>query len=139
MSVETLAHMQAHGQLVADARPVTLSAEALANYPVGKKFARQGDLYFSQLLGVPSQCKPWPYSHGQLAPGSTQGSRHCVDISKVTLYILPFPTALDGPVIDAPNGVEITHPEHGNHIYPPGVYHVTFQRAHTDELRRVLD
>ena len=135
----TIHNIQVRGKAVADARPITVSAEALADVPMGKKFARQGDLYFAKLATVPKGALPWTQPHGQLAPGTTQGSRHCVDITTVRLWTLPNPTALDGPVIEAPDGVEITHPEHGHHHYPPGVYQVTFQRAYADELRRVQD
>jgi len=136
---DTLPALQEYGKRIANDAPLVVSAEALADVPYGKKFARQGDLYFAKLATVPPGALPWPYPHGQLAPGATQGSRHCVDLSTVRLWLLPHPTALDGPVIEAPHGVVITHPEHGDHIYPPGVYQVTFQRAYADELRRVQD
>ena len=139
MSSTLLEQMQEHGKKVASNTVCTVSAEALTDIPYGKKFARQGDLYFAKLAQIPLGSRPWPFPHGQLAPGNTQGSRHCVDITHVHLWLLPDPTALDGPIIDAPNGVEITHPEHGNHVYPPGIYQVTFQRAYADELRRVID
>lgn len=48
-------------------------------------------------------------------------------------------TLLEGPIIEAPAGCVIAHPEHGDHIYPPGVFQVTFQRAYATELRRIAD
>lgn len=135
----TIQTIQAHGKAVANAHPITVSAEALADVPMGKKFARQGDLYFAKIAQVPNEALPWPHIHGQLAPGHTQGSRHCVNLQQVRLWLLPKPTALDGPIIEAPEGVTITHPEHGDHIYPRGICQVTFQRAYADELRRVTD
>ena len=139
MTTLTIHDIQAHGAAIADARPITVSAEALADVPIGKKFARQGDLYFAKLAKVPHDAQPWTFPHGQLAPGTSQGSRHCVDLTRVRLWVLARPTALDGPIIEAPEGVEIQHPEHGHHIYPPGIYQVTYQRAYANELRRVQD
>ena len=139
MPTITIHEIQARGKTVANAAPITVSAEALADVPAGQKFARQGDLYFAKLAAVPADARSWPHAHGQLAPGTSQGSRHTVSLAQVRLWLLPYPTALDGPIIEAPEGVEIAHPEHGHHIYPPGVYQVTYQRAYADELRRVQD
>jgi len=139
MPTVTIETIQTYGARVACPDLQTISAEALADVPVGRKFARQGDLYFTKLDAVPEGVRPWPFLHGQLAPGSSQGSRHCVDRDTVRLWLLQQPTALDGPVIEAPDGVRITHPEHGHQQYPPGVYQVTFQRAYAGELRRVVD
>ena len=139
MATVTIETIRTHGTRVACPDLQTVSAEALADVPVGRKFARQGDLYFTKLAAVPQGVHPWLLPHGQLAPGSSQGSRHCVDLTTVRLWLLPQPTALDGPVIEAPAGVRITHPEHGHHQFPPGVYQVTFQRAYAEELRRVID
>ena len=135
----TLHTMQAHGLQVASRAPLTVSPEALAGVPYGKKFARQGDLYFARMEAYPPDRRLWPFTHGQLAPGTTQGSRHTVDLTRVTLWLLADPGPLDGPIIEAPSGVEICHPEHAHHIYPPGLYRVTYQRAYAQELRRVLD
>lgn len=136
----TLEHLRQHGARIASDVPVSVSAEAYADVKVGRKFARQGDVYFAKLAVVPHDAQPWPYEHGQLAPGSTQGSRHTVDLSAVRLWILSHPTALDGPIIEAPHGVIICHPEHGDHYYQfPCVVQVTYQRAYADALRRVID
>lgn len=77
----------------------------------------------------------------QLAPGSTQGSRHCLDsLDGVHFLRLANGTPLDGPILalDAPRS--ITHPEHGDcEKLPPGCYGITYQRAFAEELRRVED
>jgi len=100
----------------------------------------QGDLGLVALESLPANCKRDPNPSAQLAPGDTQGSRHCVDdLSTVTLYRLGNPTPLDGPIIDAPAGVRVNHPEHGDVTLPPGVYAVVYQRAFADELRAVQD
>lgn len=132
--------IQSHGAKIAKADAVSVSQEAYESVQCGKKFARQGDLYFTKLAVVPSDARPWTLPHGQLVPGNTQGSRHAVDLVRVRLYTLAHPTALDGPVIEAPDGVVISHPEHGDHHYLfPCVIQVTYQRSFADELRRVAD
>ena len=100
----------------------------------------QGDVLIVCLPAMPDDVHPDPMSIAQLAPGTTQGSRHCVrDLAKVRLYRPSNPTPLDGPVIEAPEGVTIEHPEHGDVTLPAGVYAIVYQRAFADELRRVQD
>lgn len=142
--MRTLAHtmldeIRTTGQCHAQATPVAVSAEALEGVPYGAIMAQQGDLYFAKLAAVPADAVPWPFRHGQLAPGTTQGSRHCVDLTQVRLWLLPHPSPLDGPMIEAPAGCVITHPEHGHLRFPPGLYQVTFQRTYAAELRRSVD
>src|SRR3990167_10077441 len=112
-----LEDIQPHGAKIASAGAVGISQEAYDSVVCGKKFARQGDLYFAKLTTVPAGALPWTLPHGQLVPGNTQGSRHTVNLAQARLYTLPHPTALDGPIIDAPGGVVISHPEHGDHHY----------------------
>lgn len=139
MQAVTIQDILIQGQQVAHQAPQTISAEALDGWSVGTICAQQGDLYFAPLAAVPANACPWPFAHGQLAPGNTQGSRHTVDLRHVRLWTLTHPTALDGPIIEAPDGVEVAHPEHGHLLFPPGVYKVTFQRAYATELRRIAD
>ena len=136
----TLQDIHTHGAKVAKNDSVSISQEAYDSVAVGQKFARQGDLYFTKLTDVPVDALPWTLLHGQLVPGNTQGSRHTVDVAKVRLYTLKYPTALDGPIIAAPDGVVIAHPEHGHHHYQfPCVIQVTDQRSFAQDLRRVVD
>lgn len=105
-------------------------------------YVRQGDVYFWSLDKVPSGCRAMEKPDWQLAPGTTQGSRHIVapaDRANVTVLLLPHPNPLQGPVLDAPHGVTIEHPEHGHVRLGSGVYLVTYQRAYAEELRRVQD
>lgn len=136
----TFSMIQAEGTNVATPQRVTVSAEALEAWPCDKRqpFAQQGDLYFYKCGTLPPGLRQERQT-GQLAPGITHGSRHCVDLRHVRLYHLPQPTAVEGPIIDAPDGVVITHPEHGSLVFPPGIYGVTYQRQYADELRRVTD
>lgn len=99
----------------------------------------QGDVLITCLESVPKGCEPIT-AERQLAPGTTQGSRHCiVDLTGVEMFRMKDATPLDGPVFRCDRKVEIDHPEHGNLIVPPGVYGVTYQRQYAEELRRVQD
>lgn len=100
----------------------------------------QGDLLLLCLDKVPDGAVPLGDPSEQLAPGDTQGSRHCLAaLERITIYRLAGATPLDGPVIDAPDGCRVNHPEHGDVTLPPGVYGIVYQRAYAEELRRVLD
>jgi hypothetical protein len=75
----------------------------------------------------------------QIAVGTTIGSRHVVEGSKVSVYAgvrYPdgftepagcAPNALLGPVIVAEEDYTLTHPEHAHHRSPAGVDQVTYQ------------
>jgi hypothetical protein len=100
----------------------------------------QGDIGLVCLASVPKGATLVANPSAKLAPGTTQGSRHILsDMTSVRLHRLKDATPLDGPVIDAPRGCTVTHPEHGDVSLPPGVYGVIYQRAFADELRRVQD
>jgi hypothetical protein len=102
---------------------------------------RQGDLYITLLSAIPGDVKKCK-RRKQLVPGTTQGSRHCLDsLAGVTMYEIEKPGQLDGPVIDCKQERTITHPEHGNVVLPPGIYGIHYQRDLDAEERerRVLD
>ena len=100
----------------------------------------QGDLLLVMIPGVPAGCEKIAHPSAQLAPGSTQGSRHrLASLTGLTLYRRTNGTVLDGPVVEAPAGCRVNHPEHGDVTLPPGVYAVVYQRAYAAELRRVQD
>lgn len=99
---------------------------------------RQGDIYITRLDALPKGLKP--AKNNQLAPGNTQGSRHVVRADVDVRVLERSGDVLTGPVIDAPNGCYVEHPEHGDiDIQCGGVFSVTYQRAHAEELRRVED
>mgnify|MGYP001607330100 CR=1 FL=1 len=108
-------------------------------WPLGKIGAQQGDVYFARLAQVPQRAQRVLVNDGQLVPGHTQGSRHCVNPTEVRLWGLPQATALQGPIIEAPGAFTVTHPEHGHLTFPGGVYAVTYQREYAQELRRIAD
>lgn len=77
----------------------------------------------------------------QLAPGTTRGSRHMLEnLEECTFFKHKQSNPLLGPVILAPNGIEVSHPEHGNiTIKESGYYEIRYQRDYAEELRRVQD
>lgn len=101
----------------------------------------QGDVYITLLGGVPNGCKPIPVRL-QIADGSTQGSRHCLDSAAgVEMFVLPKPNRYDGPVMVLTEERTLTHPEHKHMILAPGCYGVHYQRNLDAEEReaRVRD
>lgn len=103
---------------------------------------RQGDVYITILAEVPSGYKRVAKWAMQLAPGTTQGSRHILDSREgVTCYQHPNASEFDGPVLVLKRERELTHPEHGNWILPPGCYGISYQRTQDalDQQRRVAD
>ncbi len=103
---------------------------------------RQGDVYITLLAEVPAGYRRQTKWDKQLAPGATQGSRHVIDSKRgVVCYTNPRPTEFDGPVLHLKQEREITHPEHGNWVLPPGVYGISYQRTQDalDQQRRVAD
>ncbi len=100
---------------------------------------RQGDIYITLIQSVPDDAKPIKCA-GQLAPGNTKGSRHCLDSSAgVKMYELAHARPLDGPVLELSQVRTVTHPEHGDWVLPCGVYQIEYQRDLADEERRVAD
>jgi hypothetical protein len=97
-------------------------------------------LYIERLECVPARCVPDRKPSAQLAPGTTQGSRHVLDsLDGVSVYRLAENTVLQGPVLLVTTERTVTHPEHGNVVLPPGIYSITYQRQFAEELRRVAD
>ena len=103
---------------------------------------RQGDIYITLLDKVPDPSLAESKPKKQLAPGTTQGSRHCLDsLEGVTIYSPTRPGMLEGPVILLREERAIEHPEHGDIVLPPGIYGISYQRSLDSEERerRVLD
>jgi hypothetical protein len=98
---------------------------------------RQGDVYITLLAGRPIDAVAEKATGTQLAPGTTQGSRHCLDsLVGVKFYRLPNPGMLDGPIIECRTERTITHPEHGDVVVGPGVYAISYQRSIVAEERQ---
>jgi hypothetical protein len=120
---------------------------------------RQGDVYLVCLDKPPAGKE---IKDRQLAPGTTQGSRHvaegdCVVIdiadkaamirevnrlvpSTKGVLVSGRDEVLIGPAIECRKGVTITHPEHGDRSLEDGsIWLGLFQREHAEETRRVRD
>jgi hypothetical protein len=103
---------------------------------------RQGDIYITLLDALPKGAKKLKTFNLQLAPGTTQGSRHILDSSVgVTAYTLANATEFDGPILKLKSERTIQHPEHGDYILPPRLYAISYQRTQDamDRARRVQD
>ena len=121
--------------------------------PVEYKTMAVGDVHWQGDVGI--QCSEKVDAEGpvvetkpvrQLAPGTSRGSRHCVNeasIPGLKFYALRSPTALDGPRILVPEGqtLVVDHPDHGTCIFPAGAYRIRYQQQYDamGELRRVRD
>lgn len=115
---------------------------------------RQGDVYLRPYRG---QSLTYRYARGQviidratateeiqdrqLAPGTTQGSRHIVEGQGVRLFRHARPNhPLIGPVLVVTDRCTITHPEHAHISLPPGEWQVTYQDdLMQEEIARVRD
>jgi len=115
---------------------------------------RQGDVYLRPYRGEPLT---YHYARGeisverdtateeiqdrQLAPGTTQGSRHIVEGGGVRLFRHPRQDhPLIGPVLVVTSRCTVTHPEHAHISLPPGEWQVTYQDdLMQQEIARVRD
>lgn len=106
---------------------------------------RQGDLYIERISAF-DMTKYDVVNDRQLAPGSTQGSRHTVD---GTVTVLKHKTAQQvlkvndgykmlGPVVESKERFTVSHPEHAAMSLPSGTYQISYQ-CDPSTLRRVLD
>lgn len=75
--------------------------------------------------------------NGQVAPGNTKGSRHCIDGSEaVTYYRFPGDPLSDMGIESAETWT-LRHPEHGHATFGPGRYQLIHQQ--NEQRQRVLD
>lgn len=124
--------------IAASRREVRLMSAAAAD----GDYVRQGDVYIVRLSAVPSDAV-LDAPAAQLAPGTSQGSRHLLDSTDgVTFYKRATPDPIsDGPILEVAARRTITHPEHIHVVLEPGVYGIGYQRTvDADEReRRALD
>lgn len=103
------------------------------------QFVRQGDVYIERI----PKLSGWNQTENrQLAPGTSQGSRHMV-VGEVDVFECPNTSGvtsgrLAGPQLDARAPFRVGHPEHADMELPAGCYQVWYQ---TDPRtnKRVLD
>lgn len=116
----------------------------LSNLEPGEQWV-QGDVRVVRLpdaFEVDVHCVALRDFDGQVAPGTTIGSRHILDsLDGVTAYTLRHASELDGPVIVTTEPRTLTHPEHGDCVgLPPGTYAFPGQRVFAeDDFHRVID
>ena len=96
---------------------------------------RQGDVYLYPVAEEPSHGDET--SERQLAPGTTQGSRHIL-AGDVTVYGYFGEDVLGGPRIKVNERALLTHPEHADVSLPQGWYTTRYQLDHATR-QRVLD
>jgi hypothetical protein len=112
---------------------------AIKTMDVGDE-VRQGDVYLTMIKANPDNAMEVHNPSKQLAPGQTQGSRHCLrSLAGLKIFKLLAPGPLDGPIIVADQPFTVEHPEHGDRTLPDGTFAVTYQRGFSDELRPVAD
>ena len=129
-----------------------LNPESKLNKNGEMEAIRQGDIYITRLDGMP-QGNHKLFGSRQLAEGNTKGSRHVIrEQSDVKIYSPEgmnindagdfVGSVLQGPVIDAPNGFYLEHPDHGDiDMRQGGVFRITYQRtfSHEQEIMRAKD
>lgn len=137
---QTMTAGQSLSQIASHAEAIKNDEHQVAGeMSVGDAFA-QGDISLVLLEKVPEGCTLVESPMLQLAPGTTQGSRHCLEsLEGISIYQLPKPNELEGPVIDAQKGCRVNHPEHGDVTFRMGIYGVVYQRQYAEEIRRVQD
>lgn len=142
----------AYTNVLAEAETIKNDAAAALEVMSPSDSCRQGDVYVIMLDEAPTKASD--FAGRQLAPGSTQGSRHVAvgncelytpdDASATAILNRLIPATKNhqqffGPVIQAAEPVTIEHPEHGDRTLPVGTYLCTYQRAYADEVRRAQD
>jgi hypothetical protein len=127
---------------VAEAAANPLGDMRVVNEIAPGQFARQGDVYIVRIDAV---SQGWQKTlKRQLAPGTTQGSRHTVDAS-VIVYENPAGLlrrsqtgrglAFEGPQIHSDDRFTVSHPEHADISLPGGTYQVLFQSDFASQQR----
>lgn len=105
------------------------------------QFVAQGDVALVKLDKIPEGATRIEHPSAQIAPGTTQGSRHIWDsMDGVEVYELKGQDALHGNVYVLRKERTLTHPEHGEHTYHAGfIGQCIYQRAAKEELSRIQD
>ena len=95
---------------------------------------RQGDVYLTRIESFKQ--KDYVAAGEQLAPGNSQGSRHCVDLNAgVKCWKKKDGRVTEGPIVEAEGRFTLTHPEHAHFDLPGGIYQVTFQLDYATQQR----
>jgi hypothetical protein len=152
MPAKTVKASTAYGQVARSVESIRNGDHAVIATMSPGDVLRQGDLY---ILALDREIAGGVPASRQLAPGTTQGSRHVAE-GDCDVLSVPESDAIQainrlvpatrgqrlfvGPMIRARGPVTIAHPEHGDRTLPGGAcYLVTIQRAWAKEIRRVRD
>lgn len=139
-------------QSLANAEKIKSDGHANVSLSIGDN-VRQGDLYIARVIAMPTGRKR---ESRQLAIGDTQGSRHILEGSVVSLIDPDVDAAIKslkhcsgndvqayqiGPAFEVGESpVTIAHPEHGDRtLTEPGCYQVIYQRALDTEEREMRE
>lgn len=96
---------------------------------------RQGDVYLRLIPDDSPKGAPW--EGRQVAQGNTKGSRHIAN-TPAKLFHPAQQHELLGPVVVSDSDWVLSHPEHQDHICPPGTIQVGLQLDPRTK-RRVVD
>lgn len=118
-----------------DTLPEPVQAPAMSH---GQLWA-QGDVGILAVDHLPKGARACPApTNGQVAPGTTQGSRHCVSARDGAVkFYRHGGDALSDLSLDASEPWTMTHPEHGHVTFPPGLYQIIHQQ--NEQRERVRD
>lgn len=129
----TLSPLQAHERIVAVGVTASPDTRVIATMAVGE-WCRQGDV---MLIRINDLSADWlPTDDMQLAPGTTQGSRHIVTSrcrirrspeARPIVRLRDGRVRLLGPQIQSAERLVVSHPEHAHMDLPPGCYQVSYQ------------
>lgn len=98
----------------------------------------QGDVGILRIEKLPSSACVIPAPPGgQIAPGNTQGSRHCVDSDVATIYRVSDGDPLSDLCVVATEAWWLRHPEHADCKFQAGTYRILHQQ--NEQRQRVLD
>lgn len=96
----------------------------------------QGDIGILRIGSLPKGSKKCDMpAGGQVAPGTSKGSRHCVDLCDAQFYRFQG-DVLSDLCIDAKTAWTLRHPEHGHVTFGPGLYQFVHQQNERNERIR---
>lgn len=101
-----------------------------------KPWFQQGDVCMLPVEDIPGECEK--KNHTILAEGEATGHAHRAKGAGCTVFEAPTGELF----LDAPNGAEVTHEEHGPHSLPPGKYKIGIVQEYDhfmEESREVRD
>lgn len=146
MSVTAIDKIVDHAQRIAKGEHARVHPGQPMRYPEAAAVGDcgwQGDLGLTLIDAVPSgyvKIEQVTHNDLKLVPGTTQGSRHCLDSARgVTMYRPEnWPNSgMLGPVFVATEDRVVEHPTHGNVTIPAGMMiQCTYQREWDAEQRQ---